>query len=199
MVAFPVHLRPDLPGTIDTDVVLVHLGDDRHQFRIPHRTRRGRPALGGVVTARGDLNACGPQDLDDRLDSERFALHNPITVGVDVTGNYFSWRSSSAAAKKADAVRSISLALFSSLISPSSDPIRSASALVVPARIPSSTSACRTHLRSLNRMHPQLLRYPLHRTNAGVRIAPQLDRHRRSHAGATHRCILLPSLSSSMG
>src|SRR5699024_6367241 len=67
---------------------------------VSDRSGRGRARLGGVVGARGDLQARLTQDLADRLDPE------PVSVLVDVVDEhrgghpgYFSLRSSSAAQK----------------------------------------------------------------------------------------------------
>src|SRR5207344_3311700 len=76
------------------------------------------------------------------------------TVGVDERHHHFGRRSSSAWAKKADALRRISFARFSSRFSRSSSLSRSRSVLVTPARRPWSRSACRTHLRSVSAVHP---------------------------------------------
>jgi hypothetical protein len=86
------------------------------------------------VSRRGDL-----QHFADRLDPVG------IPVLVDVGVQDFSLRSSSAWAKKALAVRRMSLARRSSLTSRSSSLMRCASAVVVPGRIPASTSECLTH------------------------------------------------------
>ena len=95
----------DLPGAVDAKVRLVDHPDVLGQFRVPDRPRGRRTRLGGVVGARGDLNVRVTQDLADRLDPE------PVAVLVDVLDEhrsrhlgYFSLRSSSAAAKNADAV-----------------------------------------------------------------------------------------------
>ncbi len=68
---------------------------------------------------------------------------------VDVGVYDFSLRSSSACAKKALAVRRISLARRNSLFSRSSSLMRCASAVVVPGRAPASTSARLTHSSSV--------------------------------------------------
>src|SRR5262249_61753262 len=69
------------------------------------------------------------------------------SVLVDERHHYFGRRSSSAWAKKAAALRRISLARFNSRFSRSSCLRRSRSVLVSPARLPWSRSACRTHWR----------------------------------------------------
>ena len=66
------------------------------------------PGLGGVVGARGDLGAGLGQHLADRLDPVLGAV--VVDVGDEQRSGHFRLRSSSAAAKNADAVRRISLA-----------------------------------------------------------------------------------------
>src|SRR4051812_40105737 len=146
----------DLPDAVHAVVVGVNLHDPRHRGRVAHRTRGRRSGLGRLVRARGDLSAGLRQGRADRLDPE------PVAVLVDVldehrgrhSGAYFSLRSSSAAAKNADAVRRISFTRRSSLTSRSSSAIRFASAVVTPGRWPSSTSACWTQLRNVSELIP---------------------------------------------
>src|SRR5262245_41659520 len=76
---------------------------------------------------------------------------------VDEGDHHFGWRSSSAWAKKAAALRRISLARFNSRTSRSSCLRRSRSELERPSRWPWSRSACRTHLRKVSPVHPILL------------------------------------------
>src|SRR5262245_32945249 len=76
---------------------------------------------------------------------------------VDEGDHYFGRRSSSTWAKKAAALRRISLARFNSKFSRSSCLRRSCSELVSPARFPWSRSACLTHLRKVSAVHPILL------------------------------------------
>ncbi len=103
------------------------------------KPRRYRPRLHLtrlllVVCRRGDR-----QLFADRLD--------PIlgTVLVNKRHHYFGRRSISAWAKKAAALRGISLARFNARFSRSSSFRRSCSELVSPAHLPWSRSACRTH------------------------------------------------------
>src|SRR5690625_1692320 len=90
------------------------------------------------VSRRGNL-----QYFADRLD--------PVSIPmlIDIGVYDFSLRSSSAWAKKALAVRRMSLARRSSLFSRSSSFRRCASAVVVPGRSPASTSARLTHSSSV--------------------------------------------------
>src|SRR4249919_1374254 len=103
-----------------------------------------RSLLVCVVGRRGDR-----QHLADRLD--------PVVpaVVVDELHHHFSWRSSSAWAKYADAFRRISLARFSSKFSRSSRLRRARSSVVrLPGGPAPRASASRTQLRSVSREHP---------------------------------------------
>lgn len=81
----------------------VHLPDHLQALRVGDSACRGWPGLRGVVGARGDLHPGLAQDGADRLGPE------PRPVLVDVVDQHrcghFSLRSSSAAAKNAEAVR----------------------------------------------------------------------------------------------
>ena len=81
------------------------------QFHVADGSCRRWAGLGCVVRRRGDLRAGPAQDPADWLDSV-FGL-----VGVDVDGRSLELRSSSAAAKNAEAVFRISLARRSSRFS----------------------------------------------------------------------------------
>src|SRR5579871_1221221 len=106
-----------------------------------------REATGAVlvVRRRGDR-----QHLADRLD--------PVFVAMllDEVDHHLARRSSSAWAKYADALRRISLALFSSRFSRPSALSRSRSLVVKPGRCPVSRSAWRTHRRSASGVQPIL-------------------------------------------
>jgi len=108
-------------------------GDGRTRTRVLCRA----PGFGGVVRRRGDLDSGLAQDPADRLD--------PVIglVGVDVVDDHLSLRSSSAAAKNAEAVFRISLARRSSRFSRSSSAMRFASSVVVPGRTPPGTASTR--------------------------------------------------------
>jgi hypothetical protein len=56
-VAFALQLPPDLADAVDTEVVLEDLADDRLELLVPHRPRRRRTGLGGVVGARSELRS----------------------------------------------------------------------------------------------------------------------------------------------
>jgi hypothetical protein len=77
-------------------------------------------------------------------------------VLVDERGHPFGLRSNSAWAKKAEALRRISLARRSSRFSRSSSLIRALSSLVSPARWPLSISVRLTHLRRVSGVQPIL-------------------------------------------
>src|SRR5699024_6055648 len=112
--------------------------------------RRRHAILGGVIGPRSDLHTGLVQDSTDRLDSELLALNNPPTVSIDVFDDcreghltlggavigYLVLRSSSAAAKKAAEVRSISFVLRSSRFSRSNCAIRSSTSEGTPGRCP---------------------------------------------------------------
>src|SRR5262249_6926689 len=83
------------------------------------------PGLHLVIRRWGDL-----QLSTDRLDPKR------LTVRVDERDHHFGLRSSSAWAKKADALRRISFARLSSRFSRSRSFSRSCSPVLNPARVP---------------------------------------------------------------
>ena len=114
-------------------------------------TRAALPAR--VIGGRSDRAAVLGEHPADRHDSE------PVPVGLDERGHHGS-RGSSSRAKKDDAASRISLARFSSRTSACSVSIDAASALVVPARRPSSILTRRTHPRNVH--DPDLRRDPLH-------------------------------------
>src|SRR5690606_4095683 len=89
----------------------------------------------------------------DRLDPDLAPIHDVVAVGVDV-GHYLLVGRSSSAAKKAAEVFKMWFARRSSRFSCSSLAIRSASAVVVPGRTPSSISACRTQPRRVSGCMP---------------------------------------------
>jgi len=136
---FPVHLLPDLIGAIHPQVGIPDSFDLRNQPFIalgPVATpfRMALPDRMAPVGRRGN-----PQHSADRLDP----IGIPVLIDVGVQD--FSLRSSSAWAKKALAVRRMSLARRNSLFSRSNSLRRWASAVVVPGRSPASISARLTH------------------------------------------------------
>src|SRR5690606_26070993 len=109
-----------------------------------------RPAL-RVCLTRAVFVVAGWRDLElatDRLD----AVLGPLLVDEGVHQRVK--RSSSAAAKKADALRRISFARLSSRFSRSSDLSRSLSSVVSPGRSPLSTSRRRTQCLSVSDEQP---------------------------------------------
>jgi hypothetical protein len=92
----------------------------------------------------------------DRLDP----MFTPMFVNK--RHHYLTWRSDgcrrhSAWAQKAAALRSISLACFSSRFSRSSSLSRSRSVELIPLRLPWSVSDWRTHRRNVSAVQPILL------------------------------------------
>src|SRR5207248_1976089 len=138
-----VQLAPDFVGTIHPVILVVHPPDLFHQFLIAHRPRRWRARPGSVIGGRGDLDPELGQHGTDRLDPE------PVLVFRDERYERGS-RGSSSLAKKADAAFKISFARRSSAFSRRSRFTSSDSSLDVPARVPASTSAARTHLRNVS-------------------------------------------------
>ncbi len=139
--AIPSELPPNLAGAVDLEVIVVHALDFTRNLSIALKARRYPLRLSlsrflFVVGRGGDR-----QLLADRL--------NPIldSALVDKRHHYFGRRSSSAWVKKAAALRRVSLASFISRFSRSSCLRRSRSALVSPARLPWSGSACGAHWR----------------------------------------------------
>jgi hypothetical protein len=140
--AFAVELGPDLRCPVHAEVLGVHPGDVGLELLVPHHPGRHGPALGGPVRRRGEL-----QRGADRLDPEAV----PVSVDVGVRR-----RPSSSVAKKSDADRRISLARRSSKFSRSSCLSRSRSSVLRPGRSPASTSARRTHLRTVSAAGPSI-------------------------------------------
>lgn len=132
-------LVPHLAGPVEpAALVPVEEGglDRLGQRRVVQRSPRRTPLLVRVVAARSDRDALRAQGSTDRLDPEA------ALVLVDVGHDLRIWRSSSAAAKNADAVLRISFARRSSAFSRRSRLSSSDSAVVTPAARPSSMSAC---------------------------------------------------------
>jgi hypothetical protein len=127
---------------IDTEVLLVHPADLSGESLRQVRSEGRLPGLDRVIARWSDL-----QRPADRLDPEF------LTVRIHDPAHLLGCGSSSRATK-AEAAFKISFALRSSLLSRSSSLIRCASALVMPGRSPSSTSALRTHLRSVSEPTP---------------------------------------------
>src|SRR5690606_37673169 len=146
--ALSVQLPPDFTRAIDLEILLPDPLDLLSEHRLSPRPSRAErrialPGLAGVVRRWSDR-----QHAADRLDSI------PLPVRVDERHHHPGRRSSSAWAKKAAALRRISLARRSSRFSRSSSLIRSRSAVVGPGRLPRSRSACRTQLRSVSPEQP---------------------------------------------
>src|SRR5690625_3491191 len=93
---------------------------------------------------------CNRQHLADRLDTVGF------TVLVNKAHSYFALRSSSAWAKKAEALRKISFARLSSRFSCSSSFMRAAWSLVTPGLMPESTSILLIHVSRVCGVQPIL-------------------------------------------
>src|SRR5262249_39731264 len=150
-------------------VVLVHPGDRGLQLLIAGRSRRRLPALGVVVSGGGDRAAVLAQHGADRLDTpaQPARTHAAGLVLVDEPHERCCGRSSPAA-KKTDAALRISLARRSSAFSRFSRLISACSSLVSPGRVPASTSAWRTHLRSVSAV-------PMPSFSATAQIAGQSD------------------------
>ena len=127
---FAIHLAPNLSRTVDPKVIFPDSLDINLEllillspFRQPVRISLTRLLF--VIGRRGDR-----QLLANWLDS----IFSPMLV--DKRDQYFGRRSSSAWAKKADALRRISLARFSSRFSRSNSLSRSRSEVVIPDRFP---------------------------------------------------------------
>src|SRR5690625_6627528 len=102
----------------------------------------GRPRFGGSVAPGSDKpTLCRPQNTADGLDPEL------VSIQIDVSDHLVVGRSSSAA-KKAEAVFKISLALRSSAFSRLSRRISAFSSLLTPGLLPASTSACANQRRN---------------------------------------------------
>src|SRR5690606_31231934 len=123
--AHAIHLQILVPDTLDfRQQLLVALGSHRKPLRV------GLSSLVLIVTRRRNR----------QLRAQRF--HAIVgSMQVDERSHHFGRRSSSAWAKKAEALRKISLARFSSRFSRSSSLSRSRSNDVTPLRLPWSVSA----------------------------------------------------------
>ncbi len=140
VVAVAAQMQPHLPGSVAGDEALLPGGGDQlNDLRIPQRSLRA----GATARRRGDRGAVLAQHAADRLDPEH------IAVLIDERGQNFGGRSSSAA-KKAEAALRSSFARRSSAFSFFSSRISASSWVVYPVRAAPSTSACRTHLRSVS-------------------------------------------------
>src|SRR5947208_6863502 len=102
------------------------------------------------------------------LDAPSQTTLEPVAlVLLDEVHDHLGGRSSSAA-KKVDAALRIALARFSSAFSRFSRLSSADSSVVVPARAPASTSARRTHLRTVSGV-------PIPRSSANLAIAAHSD------------------------
>ena len=142
VVAGPVGRLGQLAPSVDRVVVLEELFELGPELGVADCPSRGRPNLGGVVGGRGDREL-----LADRLDSPSTPTGLIVPVGVD-EGDYLVRRRSSSAPKRLAAAWRMSLARRSSLTSYRSSTSSSCSLVVTPARMPPSTSACLTQVRS---------------------------------------------------
>src|SRR6476620_9722056 len=144
----PAELPPHLASAVDVKVLFINAVDLRQQRTITLQPRRQLRQISLPRCVLVVLRWGNRQLRADRLD--------PVlgTMGIDKRHHHFGRRSSSAWAKKADALRKISFARFNSRFSRSSSLSRSRSVLVTPARRPWSRSACRTHLRSVSAVQP---------------------------------------------
>src|SRR5690606_23786469 len=141
-------LVPHLARAVDLVVLAVYAPDLAAKMFVPLDSLR--PAL-RVCLTRAVFVVAGWRDLElatDRLD----AVLGPVLVDEGVHQRVK--RSSSAAAKKADALRRISFARLSSRFSRSSDLSRSLSSVVSPGRSPLSTSRRRTQFLSVSDEQP---------------------------------------------
>src|SRR5690606_7999034 len=146
--ALSAELPPDLFGAVHGEVLLPHATNLRAELLVTllsvgSQRRIPVPSPVRVVRRRGDR-----QDIADRLDPVGTA------VLVDEHDHHLGRRSSSAAAKYADALRRISFARFSSRTSRSRSFSRARSLVVTPSRLPESRSACRTHFLSVSGVQP---------------------------------------------
>jgi hypothetical protein len=143
--ALTPQLPPHLAHAIQAAALIMDPTDLLQQLPISQRPR-GRltlSAFASPIRRRGDL-----QHAADRLNPE------PVSVLVDEHGQLLGGRGSSSRAKKADAAFKISLARRNSRFSRSSSLMRSASAVVLPGRLPPSTSTWRIHNRSVSGVIP---------------------------------------------
>src|SRR3954451_9095984 len=121
-VAGAAHRMPHLPDPVQLVVPPPQVDDGIHRIRLVQLGRGNRHSLVGAVRVRCDRNAVLGEHGTDRLNTELLA------VVVDVGDDYRIRRSSSAAAKNADAVLRISFARRSSVFSFFSRAFSSASA-----------------------------------------------------------------------
>jgi hypothetical protein len=144
--ALACELPPDLACPIDLEVLLVHPLDCLQELDVALQPRRLRlPRLVLVLGRWGD-----------RPRGRESARPHRQPGGRRRTPHPFARRSSSAWAKKAAALRRISLARFSSRFSRSNSLSRSRSEPAGPPPCPESCSVQRTHLRNVSAVQPIL-------------------------------------------
>src|SRR3954465_3367443 len=134
---------PELAHAVEPAVEPVEVDQDVRGVGVGQLRRADRRLDAGVVGARGDRDSVLGEHMADRLD--------PEAVGVrgDVVADQRSRRSSSAAAKNADAVLRISFARRSSATSRRSALASSDASVVTPGRTPESISSRSVQLRSV--------------------------------------------------
>src|ERR687898_2161785 len=148
--AFPVQLQPHLPGAIDAVVTGVDPHNVGRQLLVADLSPRRRASEVVVVGRRGDGQTVLGQHGTHRLDTpHQAAAVAAAVVGADELHDQWEGRSSSAA-KKLEAAFRIALARRSSAFSRFSRLSSADSSVVTPGRPPLSTSACRTHLRTVS-------------------------------------------------
>ena len=143
-MATAAQVQPHLAGTeAIPEPGVPNVLQQREDLRVAQCPLRSLPGGVVVVGARGDRAAVLAEHPADRLDPEL------VLVLADVVDDHRYGRSSSAA-KKADALFRMSLARRSSRPPSSTRGSPRCSSLVRPGRVPPSTSARRTHLRTVS-------------------------------------------------
>ena len=167
---FALELLPDLAHAVDTEVVAedpLHLDTQRFiTLATGESTRRTRLADLGRMRCRWG----NPQFLADRL--------GPIvgTVAIDKIDHHLGLRSSSAWAKKAEALRRISLDSLRSKFSRFRRLKSSSCAVVAPGAVPNHAHPAEPQLQALS-LAANLLGNPDNRSRLGIRLAALFSHH----------------------
>src|ERR1700738_1964564 len=146
-----VQRQPHLASSVYTVITRMYPTDVSLEFLVADLTAAGFTVVVLVVSRWGDRHTQLGQLCADRLDTPPQTIRT-VAVALmisDEPGDQCCGRSSSAA-KKADAVFKIELALRNSAFSRFNRLSSADSSVVVPAREPESTWAWRTHLRTVS-------------------------------------------------
>ena len=188
--AFQGHLPPNFAGTVHPEIVFIHPSYFGFESPIPFDPLRQALRIGStclmVIVRRWGHR----QLLADRLDPMI------VSVLVDKRHHHFGRRSSSAWAKKAAALRSISFARLSSRFSRSNSLKRAWSELANPSRLPWLISDCRTHLRKVSALQTAIDKTTIYQVKI---FAISLDIDGFGKAGCSFGLRFVSDISNHLG